>query len=326
MKILILGGTGVLSTDFTKKCLDENNEVWMINRGRQIALIDDRAKNIIGDLRCEMIKELRDKVKREHFDVIIDFLSFTPEQLDKSLVVFAGLFEQYVFISSATAYIKKDNEIIKEDITPIGNKKWTYAYNKSLCENLIRHKDILYTIIRPYITYGRTRIPFQIIPDGYNFTLLYRIIEDKPVALLDNGNALCTLTNTIDFANMLYRLLKNEHAYKEAFHITSRVSEPWREVYFRYCKILNRDPKIVSVTKEDIWRFMPDYYQSLIGDKGTSWEFDNQKILDTIGGYEFTVGLEEGLERSVNFYLTHPEMQSVDYRWEGKMDYMLRHR
>ncbi len=325
MKILILGGTGILSTDFTKKCIDEENDVYMLNRGIHNKFLDARAKYIIGDLRSEDVSMLRAKVKHEYFDVVIDFLSFSPEQLDKSLSMLEGLYKQYVFISSATVYDKKGFDTIKEDVTPLGNRNWTYAYNKSLCEYFIRKKNINYTIIRPYVTYGCSRIPFQIIPDGYNYTLLYRIMENKPVALLDNGSAMCTLTNTIDFANILYKLLGNNNAYREAFHITSKDCVSWRYVYLAYCKILNKVPKMVSVTNDDIWRFMPDYYQILTGDKGTNWIFDISKVMKAIGGYKFTIKLNDGLKSSVNYYLSHIDMQGIDYRWEGKMDYMIRH-
>ena len=82
----------------------------------------------------------------------------------------------------------------------MGNPDWSYSLNKSRCEEYLRRTDVNYTIIRPYVTYGESRLPFQLIPDGFHYTLLERIKNDKPVALLDGGSAVCTLTNTVDFA------------------------------------------------------------------------------------------------------------------------------
>ena len=85
--------------------------------------------------------------------------------------------------------------------------------NKFLCEKYLSTLQINYTIIRPYVTYGVSRIPFPIIPEGYHYTLLERILEDKPVILYNEGQAKCTLTTTKDFAEILYKLLLNPKAY-----------------------------------------------------------------------------------------------------------------
>ena len=325
MKILLLGGTGILSTDFTKKTLNEGNQVWILNRGKRHSFIDKRAHLVVADIRNESTEEIRGKFGDLRFDVIVDYLSFDPDQLKKSLTIFERKYSQYIFISSATAYIKTDTDIIREDTHKVGNKNWSYSYNKSLCEEFIIQSGINYTIVRPYVTYGESRIPFQLIPDGFHYTLIERIKNDKPVALLNNGEAICTLTNTIDFANILYGLLLNEKAYCEVFHITSQSQQTWKTVYETYCEILGKKPQPVSITMEDIIKYMPEYEESLKGDKGTTWRFDNSKVLSAIGGYEFQIDLKTGLMRSIDFYEKHEEMQGIDYKWDGKIDYMIAH-
>ncbi|GEA30034.1 NAD-dependent epimerase/dehydratase family protein [Clostridium diolis] len=324
MKILIIGGSGILSTDFTKKCLDENNDVYLVNRGKRKEFIDERANLIIADWRLESVDELKRKINLRKYDVVVDFLSFTVDQMKKTLSVIYKKFSQYIFISSATAYIKRnENEIISEN-TPVGNEKWDYAYNKSLCEKYLKDQDINYTIIRPYVTYGDSRIPFQIIPDGFNFTLIQRIIEDKPIVLLDGGSAICTLTHTIDFSEVLYKLLCNRNAYKEEFHITSTYTYTWREVYETLCEILRRKSKMFSISLEMVEKYIPEYYQILKGDKGSNMRFDNTKVMKAIEGYEFSISLSDGLRKSVNYFLENKKMQSIDYKWDGKIDYFIK--
>ncbi len=325
MKILLLGGTGILSTDFTRKTLDEGNDVRILNRGRRITFADGRADLIIADLRKESIQELREKLRDLSFDVIVDYLSYDPSQLKKSLAVLEGKYTQYIFISSATAYIKEDGDIIREATHTTGTKDWDYAYGKSLCEKFIQDTDVNFTIIRPYVTYGESRIPFQLIPDGYHYTLISRIKNNKPVALPDGGSAICTLTHTEDFANILYKLLLNEKAYRQDFHITSPYCQSWKKVYEIICDILGCEYNSVSVSLDNIKRYMPEYYGSLKGDKGTSWRFDNSKVLDAIGGYDYKIDLTTGLGRSISFFEKHDFMQGIDYKWEGKIDYMISH-
>lgn len=323
MKILILGGSGILSTDFTKKALDQGDNVYLLNRGRRTKFIDERCNLIIADLRNESAEEIREKIAITDYDVVVDFLSFNIEQMKKTLAIIEGKYKQYIFISTATVY-KKDNEdeIITEQ-TEIGNDKWGYAYNKSLCENYLKDSTVNYTIIRPYVTYGKSRIPFPIIPDGHHYTLLARIIEEKPVLLYEDGKAICTLTNTVDFAEVLYRLLLNSKAYREDFHITGPYTQSWKMVYEELCVLLNKKPNAFSVSIDDIKRFMPGYKEILLGDKGTNMLFDNSKVLNAIGGYDFRYDLRTGLERSVNYYLDNEFMQGIDYKWDGECDYLV---
>ena len=105
MNILILGGSGILSSDFTKYCLDSGNEVYIVNRGKRKAFIDNRAKLIIADLRDENIDTLKKKFRDLNYDVVVDFLSYIPEHVKKTIAIVREQCKQYVFISSDTLYL-----------------------------------------------------------------------------------------------------------------------------------------------------------------------------------------------------------------------------
>lgn len=322
MNILILGGSGILSTDFTKKCLDEGNVVYTLNRGNRTHFIDSRAKLIKADLRNESEDVLREKIFKElpSYDVIIDFLSFNPDHLKRTLSILDGCFNQFIFISSSTVYKKKSDDEILTEQSEIGNEKWDYAYNKYLCEEMLKKSTGNYTIIRPYVTYGKNRIPFPIIP-GDQYTLLARIMANKPVIMFEQGNAICTLTHTQDFAKTIYELLLNEKAYKEAFHITSTSEQTWFEVYTILCELLNKKPNICSLDRAETKKYMPEFYEILVGDKGTNMRFDNTKISNAIGHPVYNdVSLRDGLKQSVDFFMNNSYMQTIDYKFDGECD------
>ena len=324
MKILILGGSGILSTDFTKLCTDQGNDVYMVNRGKRKGLIDERANLIIADLRSEDIDSLRSKIANIKYDVVVDFLSYNPEQMKKTVEVIKDAFTQYVFISSATAYIKKYQDEIISESNSVGNKDWDYAYQKSLCERYLKQQNFNYTIIRPYVTFGLSRMPFPIIPDNYYYTVIERIKENKPIIMLDHGKAICTLTCTKDFAQVLYRLLLNTKAYKEAFHITSNNRQTWKEVYLTICEILNKSSITCSVSIEDINKYMPEFEFILKGDKGQNMLFDNSKVLAAIDGYNFQYSLMDALKESIEYFESHPQMQGIDFKFDGRCDYLIK--
>lgn len=325
MNVLVLGGSGILSKDFVTKMLDMGDEVYVVNRGRRKEFLDKRVHLIIGDVRSESVEMLRNKTIQSFvYDVVVDFLSFEVDHLEKHLAVVEGKFRQYIFISSATVHKKDNEECIITENTPIGNDKWEYAKKKSECEDYLKKKDINYTIIRPYVTYGNSRIPFPIIPDGYHYTLLARIKAHKPVVMYNEGEAICTLTHTKDFAEILYKVMLNERTYKEDYIITSNARQSWREVYYLLCNILNVEPNDASVGRDEIRQYLPEYLEILEGDKGTNMLFDNSKILQVIGGYDFLITLEQGLQETIEFFEKNAYMQGIDYKWDGKVDYLLK--
>lgn len=166
--------------------------------------IDSRAKLIVADLRADTINQLKEKLCTQKYDVVVDFLSYTVEQMKKTLnVIEEHFFSMFLYLQlQCTRRNFKMKSLQKK--SDKGNSNWEYAYNKFLCEKYLSTLQINYTIIRPYVTYGVSRIPFPIIPEGYHYTLLERILEDKPVILYNEGQAKCTLTTTKDFAEILY--------------------------------------------------------------------------------------------------------------------------
>ena len=327
MRILVIGGTGVLSTDVVSKMLNEGNEVYLLNRGTRKNLIDPRATLLVGDVRNLSSEKLRKIISVvPDYDVVADFLSFNVEQLKKTLSYTDGLFKQFFFISSATAYKKSSEDEVITENTPIGNEAWSYAYNKSLCEEYLRKSDINFTIIRPYVTFSKIRIPFQTYTETYYYTLIARIKAGKPFPLYKEGENHCTITYSYDFANLFYGLVMNPKAFRNAYHLTSSGRYTWREIYETLCRILDCPVKVYDISLDEVKKYVPEYYETLLGDKGTNMVFDNSKVLADIGGYEFKYNLEDGLREAVDYITSHQKLCPVDQKWEGEMDYFLRKR
>jgi len=104
---------------------------------------------------------------------------------------------------------------------------WSYCREKAGCEKYLEmlrdlDPDFCYTVVRPYVTYGRTRIPFPLIP-ARHWTIAERIQKGKPILLPALENQIITLTHSGDFAKAFLGLCANPKAYGEAFHITSGI-------------------------------------------------------------------------------------------------------
>lgn len=323
MKVLILGGSGILSLDVLKESQKRHYEVTCITRGTRDYRLPKGVNIVHGDIHSlESVLPLLD----EKYDAVLDFLSFDVRELKYKLDNLSSKCEQYFFVSSSVAY-SFDDEVITEE-TRLGNDYWDYGANKVKCENYLRSKykqyGIKYTIIRPYITYGKTRIPFGIIPvTGEYWSLANRIINHKPILMWDDGQARCTLTNTEDFARGYVDLIGNEKAFNQAYHITSGEVLTWMKVLDYVGKELNEKPIVFSAPTSSIVKLLPEYKGVLEGDKARDRIFDNTKIKDAAPSFSNLKPFSVGISETIKNYLEYPIERTVDYEWDGRIDWAI---
>lgn len=325
MKILLVGGTGVLSTDIRELALKKGHEVYLVNRGNSKQDIDKRIKVIIADIRN--VAQVRNKIEGLFFDVVIDFLSFSPRQLKNTLSIFKDKCNQYIFISSATVYRKTEPEEYITESFELKNEEWDYARKKIECEKLLeknyKENGQKYTIIRPYVTYGKTRIPFAIIPHERQWSLANRILLGKPIVLWDNGRANCTLTNTRDFAVAIIGLCNNEKAYGQAYHITTDKVMTWYDALQDIAKALDKKAIIANIPSKYIITQEPELKGVLLGDKGIDRKFNNDKIKEAVPEFKCEIDFSSGIKETIDFYREHDYMRDIDYEWDARMDRLI---
>lgn len=328
MKILFLGGTGRLSKDIAQLAIQKENEVYLFTRGsnHRNIFVDERYQMIYGNIRKK--EESKKILENKAFDVIVDFLSYNVTQLKDTLEVIDGKYLQYIFISTATVYKKiRENEIISEDKTEVGNDKWDYAINKYKCEQYIndvfkQKRDRTYTIVRPYVTYGNTRVPYPIVPQKtwQEWSLIDRIEHGQLIPVFDSGKTITTLTHTRDFAIGLYGLFLNENAFEECVNITIQNTTTWGDVLKCIENKLQIHINKAEVTQEDIYINIPIYKGVLVGDKGTNMRFNNSKICELVPEFKQRISLQDGIDEMIDFYHEHPELKKINMRWNGEID------
>lgn len=320
MTILIIGGTGVLSLDFLSLC-SEKYDVYVMNRNNNAAWIPDNAKVLVADIRdTEKVKQL---IHDLHFDVVVDFLSYNKNQLEGTLSLLYKKFRHYIFISSADVYDRTHHQMISEKSkTP--NQNWSYGVYKNEAENFIRMDAIknnyFYTIVEPYITYGKTRIPYGLAPSpNMHYTIAFRVMHNKPLLLWGNGEVKCSILHTRDFAYNLDQLLLNSKAYNQTFLLTSDFVYTWKQIAEAVFLSLDKTPNIFYANITDIVREAPEYKGILLGDRATDALFDNSKIKNIIK-YRCSVSLNDGIQETLLFYKNNKYLKGVDYKYDAIMD------
>ena len=218
-RILFIGGTGVISRAVVERCLDLGHEVTVLNRGSTtLRPVPDHVESLTADVRDA---DAVDAALGTHeFDVVADFLSFTPDHVGGWVDRFAGRTGQYLFISSASAYQTPPERLPVTESTPLRNPFWQYSRDKIACEDLLveayRDRGFPATIVRPSHTYDRT-----MLPTIGHWTDIARMRAGKPVIVHGDGTSLWTITHARDVAVGIAGILGHHAAVGEAFHAVS---------------------------------------------------------------------------------------------------------
>lgn len=324
MKVLMIGGTGTISTAITRALVENNEEVFLLNRGFRNDEFKGKVKEIIvKDVNDE--KELSKAIGDEKFDVVCEFIGFVKSQLERDVRVFEGKTNQFMYISSASAYNKPCRDYVITEGTSLANPYWQYSRDKIECEEFLmkmyQEKGFPATIIRPSHTYCEREVPLGVHGSKGSYQVIKRMLEGKKVIIHGDGTSLWTMTHNSDFAKGFIGLMNNPHAIGEAFQITSDESLTWNQIYECVARALGvkLNPYYVSSSfLSDVSDY--DYTGSLIGDKANSVVFDNTKLKRAVPGLNMNVRFEEGIKKTVNYVLTHKECQKEDAEFDAWCD------
>ena len=323
MRILIIGGTGTISSAITRQLAAIHHppstihEIWLLNRGNRNDEVPSNVKQIIADINDE--PTVLAGLPSEPFDAVCQFIGFLPQQVERDIRLFRGRTRQYVYISSASAYNKPAaNHVITEGTT-LANPHWEYSRNKIACEELLmreyRETGFPVTIVRPSHTYCERAVPLSVHGLKGSWQVLRRMLDGKPVIVHGDGSSLWTLTWNEDFARGFIGLLGNPKAIGEAFQIMSDEQLTWTQIYECVANALNVTPKLYYVASQFLAAVAPkewDFEGNLLGDKAVTVCFDCTKLKRAVPGFQATTRFDEGVRRCVEYVLAHPELQTED--------------
>jgi nucleoside-diphosphate-sugar epimerase len=309
MKVLFIGGTGVISSACSQLSAARGIDLYLLNRGRTPRPVPPSAHLIRADIRDRNAVE--NAIAGQTFDVVVDWLAFTPEHIETDLDLFRGHTGQYIFISSASAYQTPPASLPVTESTPLDNPFWEYSRRKIACEQRLiqayRQERFPITIVRPSHTYDRTLLPVR---GGY--TIIDRMRQGKKVLVHGDGTSLWTLTHHADFAKGFIGLLGEPRAIGEAFHITSDEVLTWNQIYASLARAAGAEPRLVHIPSELIAAFDPNWGASLLGDKSHSMIFDNSKIKRIVPDFVATIAFARGAEEIIAWYDEDPARKKVD--------------
>ena len=322
-RILYIGGTGTISAACVRRSIEQGHEVTVLNRGSSRRALPEGVEELVADVRDAAA--VRDAVGEVEYDVVAEFLAFTPDHVQQDLDLFEGRTGQYVFISSASAYEKPPRRLPITESTPLRNPFWQYSRDKIACEDLLveahRSRDLPVTIIRPSHTYDE-----RLLPTAGGWTDIARMRAGKPVVIHGDGTSLWTITHSDDFAVAFTGLLGNPGAIGDSFTITGTHAPTWNQIYGWLADAAGVDePDFVHVASETIAAFDPELGPTLVGDKAHSALFDSSKVTALVPEFRTTITFDEGARRIIAYYDAHPDAQRVNADRDAAFDRIAAH-
>jgi nucleoside-diphosphate-sugar epimerase len=322
MKILFIGGSGIISRAVTEQTIAAGHELWLLNRGQHRPVAG--AKSIVADMTD--VAGARAALGSHLWDVVVQWIAFGPEDIKRDVDLFRGKTKQYVFISSASIYQKPPAPpyLITES-TPRVNPHWDYSRKKIACELELeaahRVSRFPYTIVRPSLTYGDDQIPLVLNAWQQPWTAIDRLRRGAPLIIPGDGTSLWTITHNTDFARGLIGLFGQAEAIGEAFHITSDEALTWNQIFaFTAAAAGIPAPKFVHIASDFIIACVPAVEGTLLGDKAISAVFDNSKLRRLVPDFAAKTPFATGIKRTIAWFEADAARQQIDpelnQRWD----------
>ncbi len=317
MKVLFIGGTGIISSACSRLALERGIDLYLLNRGTSVRPVPAGAHVLNGDVRDPA--SARAALGEHSFDAVVNWVAYTPGHIEFDLDLFRGRAGQYVFISSASAYQTPPAALPVTEATLLDNPFWQYSRDKIACEERLvrayREEKFPITIVRPSHTYDATMLPFE-----GGWTVVDRMLRGKPVIVHGDGTSLWALTHNTDFAKGFVPLLANPRALGNAFHITSDEWLTWNEIFLAVGRGAGVEPKLMHVPSDLIAAYDANWGAGLLGDKAHSMVFDNSRIKRLVPDFRAAIPFARGAQEIVAWYNADPARRVIDPAFDQLCD------
>jgi nucleoside-diphosphate-sugar epimerase len=322
VKVLFIGGTGNISRSVSLTCVERGIDLHLLTRGT-LHIDIPGATMIRGDFNSP--GDMKALLEGRHWDSVVDWIAYTEEDIDRDIRLFRKRADQFIFISSASAYQKPPAHPFVTESTPLCNPFWEYSRNKIACEERLnrayRDEGFPITIVRPSLTYD-TVIPVAI--GGWKeYTVIDRIKKGERIIVHGDGTSLWTMTHAEDFARGFVGLLGHPQAIGEAFHITSDETLTWNQIYQAVAKAAGHEPHLVHIPSDFIVACEDSLRGTLLGDKSHSVIFDNSKIKRIVPEFKATIPFHAGIRKTLAWFDADPARRIIRMETHEMMDRIL---
>lgn len=322
MNILILGGTGFISSKIAEKLLARDNRITLLNRGKTKNELINHPKLsfVFGDRNDKRM--LTDLVSNKKLDVVYDMIAYNEDDSNTAIHIFKNKIGRFIHCSTISVYMLQQNvripitedqinlPLIKEfKRSPFG---WDYGINKIKCEDILwkNHdvKNFPVSILRPTYVSG-PRDPAQ-----RDWFWIERILDGKPLLIPGDGNFKFQQVYIEDAAEAFCKVIETDKSIGEAYNITGEEIFTLNDYLLRLMKLLNKSVDVFHIDQNKFDKLEISY--STEGDVFTfntrrDAVFSLSKIKDHLG-YS-TTPFDEYMKTTIKWFLNDYKQHSAGY-------------
>ncbi len=314
MRVLIIGGTGLISRAITRFLAEGGADVAIYNRGRREASIPKGISRISGD-RTEFATFEAQMKQLDPFDCVIDMLCYRPDEAQSAIRSFSGRTQQYIFCSTVDVYTKPARRYpIVEDAEREPARSFPYAYDKAACERMLKtaHQrgDLAVTIIRPAHTYGEGGGILHTL--GFGTHYLDRVRRGKPIIVHGDGTSLWSTCHRDDVARAFVTAVGYPSVLGRAYHVTGEEWMTWDMYHKGVAKAMSAPPpQLVHIPTDLLGRVVPSAAEWCVENFQFNNIFDNSAARRDLSFHPTTPWVE-GVRRTVAWLEEHGRIEDSD--------------
>ena len=311
MKILIIGGTGLISTALTRQLLARGDDLALYNRGQSPMRFDGAVHRITGD-RKDYARFESQVREAGPFDVVIDMVCFTPEEAESLVRACRGCAGHLIVCSTVDVYARPTRRFpIREDEPREGVSQ--YGKNKAACEELLlaahQRGELPVTIIRPAQTYGEGGVIVHAL--GWSTTFLDRVRRGKPLIVHGDGQSLWCACHIDDVAAAFVGACGHTAAFGMCYNTTGAEWMTWDAYHYTVAQALGAPPPTLVHIPTDLLCQADE--RALIC--RANFQFSN--IFDTSAaqrdlGFRYTVPFLDGARRTYEWLAAHDRIEPCE--------------
>jgi nucleoside-diphosphate-sugar epimerase len=315
MRILIVGGSGLISTGITAQLQARGDDVVWYNRGQRPILLGEQPPTLYGD-RTDLATFEAQMAQAGHWDCVIDMICYRPEEAESAVRAFAGRTSHYVFCSTVDVYTKPAPRYpVVESCEREPLPSFPYAYHKAACERVLwaahERGDLPLTVMRPAHTYGEGGRVLHTF--GFETFILDRVRRGMPVIVHGDGRSFWTSCHRDDVAAAFVGAVAQPGVcVGHAYHVAADEWLTWDRYYQTWAEALGvACPPLVHIPSELLAKALPEQAMWCVEN------FSHNNIFDTSAarrdlGFRYTIPVSEGFRRLANWLSAQDQIEQAE--------------
>ncbi|MEO2004586.1 MAG: NAD-dependent epimerase/dehydratase family protein [Candidatus Poribacteria bacterium] len=314
MRVVVVGGTGNISTSIVRELLALDHDVTVYNRG-QSGDPPDGVRVIRGDRQDRDAFEAA--MGAEQFDAAIDMICFNAEDAATSVRAFRDVSHFVQCSTTATYGIEADILPVPEHhpLRPITD----YGRGKVAADDVYLtafHRDAFpATIIKPSTTYGPKMGLLRQV--AWEFTWIDRIRKGKPLLVAGDGRAIHQFLHVDDAGVGFANLVGKEHTVGQMYNLVRREHVTWVDHHKTAMRVLGREVELVGVPIDDLVAMGVERVEICRDIFGHNAYYSGEKISRDVPEFRPRVSLADGMRHVIDAMDADGRVpNSDDVTWE----------